>query len=75
MKSHWLTSHGGRGQPNINWQPVPLQTFFKGNLLRYFTGTPSTTETEKSVSTFGCESGLKDAKVRSRSYSLSSEID
>lgn len=66
MKSHWLTGHGRRGQPNINWQPVPLQTFFKGNLLRYFTGTPSVTETEKSVSTL--ESGPKDREVRSRSH-------
>jgi hypothetical protein len=41
MKHHWLSVHGRQGLASCDWQMVPLQTFFKGNLLRYFTGTPS----------------------------------
>ncbi len=37
MKTHWLSSHGLSGQPGSDWCSVPLQTFFRGNLLRYFT--------------------------------------
>ncbi|KFY35815.1 hypothetical protein V494_05574 [Pseudogymnoascus sp. VKM F-4513 (FW-928)] len=37
MKGHWLSDHGRSGQVDVDWQPVTLQTFFKGNLLRYFT--------------------------------------
>ncbi|KAH6674868.1 hypothetical protein B0J14DRAFT_23182 [Halenospora varia] len=37
MKSHWSVEHGRSGQAVFDWQPVPLQTFFRGNLLRYFT--------------------------------------
>ncbi len=41
MKHHWLAVHGRQGLAACDWQTAPLQTFFKGNLLRYFTGTPS----------------------------------
>ncbi|KFY18830.1 hypothetical protein V493_08315 [Pseudogymnoascus sp. VKM F-4281 (FW-2241)] len=37
MKGHWLSAHGRSGQSDIDWHGVPLQTFFRGNLLRYFT--------------------------------------
>jgi hypothetical protein len=37
MKSHWLSVHGRAGQEVLDWRPAPLQTFFRGNLLRYFT--------------------------------------
>ncbi|KAF4613380.1 hypothetical protein G7Y89_g15505 [Cudoniella acicularis] len=37
MKTHWSSEHGRPGQAVFDWHPVPLQTFFKGNLLRYFT--------------------------------------
>lgn len=40
MKHHWLSVHGRQGLANCDWQNVPLQTFFKGNLLWYFTSTP-----------------------------------
>lgn len=36
MKHHWLSVHGRRGQAS-DWEPAALQTFFRGNLLRYFT--------------------------------------
>lgn len=49
MKHHWLSVHGRHGVASYNWQTVPLQTFFKGNLLRYFTGTPSGKSTETST--------------------------
>ncbi|RFU32132.1 hypothetical protein B7463_g4211, partial [Scytalidium lignicola] len=41
MRNHWLSTHGRQGLATVDWQAAPLQTFFKGNLLRYFTGTPS----------------------------------
>lgn len=37
MQSHWVSSHHASGCAALDWQSVPLQTFFKGNLLRYFT--------------------------------------
>ena len=38
MQNHWLTVHGRHGDPaNKDWRPAALQTFFRGNLLRYFT--------------------------------------
>lgn len=36
MQNHWMSIHGRHGTTG-DWQPVPLQTFFRGNLLRYFT--------------------------------------
>jgi len=64
MKSHWLSAHGRNGKPAIDWQPAPLQTFFKGNLLRYFTGTPSLSQSEKFSSGLACTIGeSKDVKV------------
>ena len=41
MKQHWLAVHGRSGVAKRDWQMAPLQTFFKGNLLRYFTGSQS----------------------------------
>jgi hypothetical protein len=38
MKSHWIAKHGRHGESAVDWRDVPLQTFFRGNLLRYFTG-------------------------------------
>lgn len=37
MQNHWLSVHGRHGNANIDWRFTPLQTFFKGNLLHYFT--------------------------------------
>lgn len=37
MQSHWVSIHHAPGCAALDWQQVPLQTFFKGNLLRYFT--------------------------------------
>ena len=41
MKHHWLSVHVRQGLAACDWLTVPLQTFFKGNLLRYFTAAPS----------------------------------
>lgn len=38
MQSHWLSVHKRYGELNQDWRPTSLQTFFRGNLLRYFTG-------------------------------------
>lgn len=37
MRSHWLAVHGVAARVGLDWKSVKLQTFFKGNLLRYFT--------------------------------------
>lgn len=39
MRSHWLANHGGKAREGVgvHWEEVGLQTFFRGNLLRYFT--------------------------------------
>ncbi|GAE00225.1 hypothetical protein ANI_1_2412014 [Paecilomyces variotii No. 5] len=37
MRRHWVSSHGCAGRENEDWYPVPMQTFFRGNLLSYFT--------------------------------------
>ena len=40
MQSHWISVHGRPGRASLDWHPAPLQTFFRGNLLRYFTKSP-----------------------------------
>lgn len=47
MKHHWLSVHRRQGLAACDFQTAPIQTFFKGNLLRYFTGTPSGDLTER----------------------------
>ncbi|KAJ5717003.1 hypothetical protein N7488_002649 [Penicillium malachiteum] len=37
METHWPSKHGCKGDPNWDWTPTPIQTFFRGNMLRYFT--------------------------------------
>jgi hypothetical protein len=52
MKGHWLSVHGRSGQIGFDWHPVALQTFFRGNLLRYFTnslGYPATDSTRSDI--------------------------
>ena len=38
MKSHWSLIHHHAGRCEPTWEAVLLQTFFRGNSLRYFTG-------------------------------------
>ncbi|KAL3471204.1 hypothetical protein BJX99DRAFT_237959 [Aspergillus californicus] len=37
MQAHWREDHRCKGDPSVDWRPAPLQTFFRGNILRYFT--------------------------------------
>lgn len=37
MKAHWSSVHHLSPRNDVNWCSVPLQTFFRGNALRYFT--------------------------------------
>lgn len=37
MENHWPATHGRKGNDDRDWTAVPLQTFFRGNMLRYFT--------------------------------------
>lgn len=37
MQNHWLSVHHRHGCQSIDWCSSPLQTFFRGNLVHYFT--------------------------------------
>lgn len=37
MKAHWSSVHHFSPRNDGSWRSVPLQTFFRGNALRYFT--------------------------------------
>ncbi|KAJ9251976.1 transcriptional regulator family: Fungal Specific TF [Paecilomyces variotii] len=41
MRHHCLSVHQIAGREGLDWHPVKLQTFFKGNALRYFTNRSS----------------------------------
>lgn len=38
MENHWPSIHAKKGIPEIDWHFALLQTFFRGRMLRYFTG-------------------------------------
>ncbi|EXJ93743.1 hypothetical protein A1O1_02136 [Capronia coronata CBS 617.96] len=38
MRGHWQQVHGRHSRLEGDWRHAPLQTFFRGNQLRYFTG-------------------------------------
>ncbi|KAJ6023394.1 uncharacterized protein N7446_013754 [Penicillium canescens] len=44
MEAHWSAQHGRKGCLNRDWSAAPLQSFFRGNKLRYFTSTDSSTK-------------------------------
>ncbi|KGO73178.1 Protein of unknown function DUF3505 [Penicillium italicum] len=51
MKQHWrLTHQTPAAKGNSLWKAVPLQTFFRGNALRYFTNPACLVSTPASVS-------------------------
>jgi len=52
MKSHWVSVHDRQGQTNLDWRPVPLQTFFRGNLLHYFTNSSQNVSRTNYISHF-----------------------
>ncbi|EED22669.1 conserved hypothetical protein [Talaromyces stipitatus ATCC 10500] len=37
METHWPAEHGRKGNPSRDWSPTLLQTFFRGNMVKYFT--------------------------------------
>ncbi|KAL2824981.1 hypothetical protein BJY01DRAFT_262784 [Aspergillus pseudoustus] len=49
MEAHWRSDHGAKALPDRDFRPVPLQTFFRGNLLKYFTAPQSAFSKEQSV--------------------------
>ncbi|GLA45928.1 hypothetical protein AnigIFM63604_007887 [Aspergillus niger] len=53
MQSHWRTVHGRKADCTTDWRTVPLQTFFRGNHLRYFTSEGAKTNHALSDSVFG----------------------
>jgi Orsellinic acid/F9775 biosynthesis cluster protein D len=70
MKHHWLSDHGRQGLESCDWQTALIQTFFKGNLLRYFTSTTSGKSSEITA-----RSAHQDRKVgRTVCYNTFSEL-
>lgn len=63
MRHHWLSVHGRQGLAACDWQTAPLQTFFKGNLLRYFTGTPSGDPAERTPAQIAYQNRTEGWKV------------
>ncbi|KAH7313875.1 hypothetical protein B0I35DRAFT_480521 [Stachybotrys elegans] len=41
MENHWPAKHGRKGLASDDWTSVLLQTFFRGNMLQYFTNHPA----------------------------------
>ena len=55
--------HGRHGRGGCDWKSVPVQTFFKGNLLRYFTRTPSGNPGESIAPRIDYQSRVEDRNV------------
>lgn len=36
METHWPAEHGRKGLPSRDWSSTSVQTFFRGNMLKYF---------------------------------------
>ncbi|KAE8552412.1 hypothetical protein TMatcc_002457 [Talaromyces marneffei ATCC 18224] len=36
METHWPAEHGRKGLTSRDWSPTLVQTFFRGNMLKYF---------------------------------------
>lgn len=45
MENHWSMDHGSKGKEGRDWTAAPLQTFFRGTMLRYFTSKPKSRTT------------------------------
>ncbi|CAG9940044.1 unnamed protein product, partial [Clonostachys rosea f. rosea IK726] len=56
MQKHWLSEHGRHGYDNKDWQHALLQTFFRGNSLRYFTGPSKEPACGENQVEIGCRS-------------------
>ncbi|TVY88871.1 Orsellinic acid/F9775 biosynthesis cluster protein D, partial [Lachnellula willkommii] len=63
MKHHWVSIHRRQGVAECDWQAVPIQTFFKGNLLRYFTATPSDKSGERIAAQDTYQNGSEELTV------------
>lgn len=46
MQSHWRSVHERPGIPGKDWKYAPLQTFFRGNMLKYFTQAASSSNSK-----------------------------
>jgi hypothetical protein len=68
MKHHWLSVHRRQGLAACDWQTAPIQTFFKGNLLRYFTGKPSRDATERIAAQSASQNGSGEWTVCNQSH-------
>lgn len=68
MQSHWSAKHRHQGDATRDWTAVPLQTFFRGRLLSYFTNEPGLHQQPSVALSFS--SAKDDTKVATKfSYS------
>lgn len=58
MKNHWSTTHSQSAQPDTGWEAVRLQTFFRGNLLKYFTDAGTSVCSTQPLAQFGDGQGF-----------------
>jgi hypothetical protein len=58
MKNHWATVHRGVTADGAQWRPVRLQTFFRGNQLRYFIVCESSTPTSEAKRSSDLDSAI-----------------
>ena len=57
MKHHWTSVHGSTMREDFDCRAVPIQTFFRGNALRYFT-TPALLSPSLSSASFSPPSSV-----------------
>ena len=74
MKHHWLSVHERQGLAACDWRPTLLQTFFKGNLLRYFTGIPSEKSDERTIAQATHQDGTEGSTVCSSQSKLNGAL-
>lgn len=75
MKSHWSTAHRDAvGDGGAQWRPVTLQTFFRGNQLRYFVVSGESSPEPKEEQSSETDSTKQSPETDSDAPSLVSEI-
>jgi hypothetical protein len=57
MEAHWSAQHGRKGYSNRDWSAAPLQSFFRGNKLRYFTNTDSSAKLDDNMASISRKRG------------------
>lgn len=73
MKMHWSTEHRGVVVDELQWRPVDLQTFFRGNQLRYFIVRQSSTDSSQSQPHSNIVSETASSEISTSDTSLAAD--